>query len=343
MKILLIQLRRIGDILLTGPTAVYLRNIFPESEIHILTEPAGIPVMETNPSIDRVMIYDKNHPWRMIRMIRSGKYDVVFDFMNNPRTGLLTLLSGARWKVGWSHPVRKIFYQCAVPIPDYPEYVPLRKIRMVRAWLAKIGKPNPEPQMLLPQIKTTAEDELFADQWMAKEALKPLQFVVMAPASRYAVRSWRKEGYRKVALSLMKDFGKRVFIAWGPGEEDFVEEIRKGEGEAIGKLPQTSLREMAAIFARASLVLTVDCGSMHTAVSMGTPTVTLYGPTRPIDWNPSLSNLGTRDVPVNVPDLECLGCHLHECKIGHMCMNNLTEERVLEACKKILSKEEIKI
>jgi ADP-heptose:LPS heptosyltransferase len=116
-------------------------------------------------------------------------------------------------------------------------------------------------------------------------------------------------------------------------------DVRKGEEAAIGMLPLTSMREMAAIFKNAALVVTNDSGVMHTAVAIGAPTVTIYGPTRPIDWNPSLAGVGPLDVALNAAELDCLGCHLEKCPIGHLCMVKLGEDRVLAACEKILNEQ----
>lgn len=340
MKILVIQLRRIGDILLTTPAVAYLKQVFPEAKVHFLAEGVGKSVLETNPQVDRLIIYDKDKTFDMIRQVRAERYDAVIDFMNNPRSGYVALFSGAKWRVGWRTSIRRIFYNMAAPIPPAPEYVPLRKLRLIQHWLGKAGFPAPEPAVVRPRIYPSNADEEVADKWLKSENLAPRDFVVFAPASRHSSRRWREEGYRKVAEELSTKHGKKVYLAWGPGEEPMMESIRSGMEKKIGLLPLTSMREMAAIFERAALILTMDAGSLHTAVSIGTPTVSIHGPTRPVDWSPALAGAGKFDVPLTAPGVDCLGCHLHECPIpGHPCMSKLSEEMVLGAMGKILSTE----
>ena len=337
MKILIIQLRRIGDILLTTPVISYLKENLPDSTLHFLSEPVGKMVLETHPQIDRLLLYDRARSWDMIKMVRAERYDVVFDFMNNPRTGYLTLLSSARHRVGWKHPVRRFFYNTPIEVPPLPEYVPLRKLRMVESWLRKQHLLKAEPLFIRPQLFLSDEDNRAATEWMKKEGLAPGRFGIFAPASRYQIRMWKKEGVRRVALEILKRHGVKSYLAWGPGEEGVMAEIRKGVEDKIGLLPPTTMRQMAAIFKPAAFVFSSDAGPMHTAVAVGTPTVTVYGPTRPVDWNPSLADGGKKDIPLNVAELECLGCHLHECPIGNPCMKDLSEARVLDACEKLLA------
>ncbi len=338
MKILIVQLRRIGDILLTTPAIAYMKQAFPDAHVHFLAEPAGKSVLETNPLLEKLIIYERDKQWAMIKQVRSERYDAVVDFMNNPRSGMLTFLSGAKWRVGWKTPIRQLFYNVAAPIPSSPEYVPLRKLRLLQYWLEKTGVPVPEPVSIRPKIHLSPKDESVADVWMKQENLTQRGFVVFAPASRHSARRWREEGYRKVAADIVERYKRKVYLAWGPGEEKMMASIRSGSEDKIGLLPLTSMREMAAIYKQAALVVTTDSGSLHTAVSVDTPTVSIHGPTRPVDWSPALAGAGKYDIPLNGP-ADCLGCHYHECPIGHLCMKNLTEERVFGAVEKLLQTE----
>ena len=84
-------------------------------------------------------------------------------------------------------------------------------------------------------------------------------------------------------------------------------------------------------------MVTNDSGAMHLAVAAGAPTVTIYGPTRPIDWNPSLAGAGPRDRAITANGVSCLGCHLLTCPVGHICMTKLDEARVIAACETVLN------
>lgn len=341
MKVLIIQLRRIGDILLTTPVLPYIKNIFPDATIDFLIEPMGKSVLETNPFINELLIYDKNKTFGEIRRIRQRKYDVVFDFFSNPRTRYLSFLSGIPQRVAYQAGFRSIFYNVRSPQPPAPEYVPKRKVRLVQYWLRQIGQSAPNPTSYRPALYLTNNDLAFAETWMHQENLSPRGFSVLAPASRRATREWGWEKYRALALELNLKSQHPVYLAWGPGEEDLMAKVRHGVEDKIKLLPKCSMREMGALLKNASFLVANDSGPVHLAVAMKTPTITLYGPTRPVDWNPSYTELekGLTDIVLQAPGVDCLGCHLNECPIGHLCMEKIDVNFVYNACVKIIEQE----
>ena len=113
MKILVIQLYRIGDALLTTPAVKELKKNFPEAIVDFLAENPAAEILKGNPHIDHVIVYDKKSPWRFIRQIRAQKYDWVIDFLGTPRSAVLTALSGARLKAG----LARVFHRWAYNHP----------------------------------------------------------------------------------------------------------------------------------------------------------------------------------------------------------------------------------
>ena len=87
-------------------------------------------------------------------------------------------------------------------------------------------------------------------------------------------------------------------------------------------IPAASLRQMAAFLARCRYVITNDNGPMHLATAVGTPTITVYGPTEAVCWNPG----GTRHRAVMAEGLRCLGCNFTRCPFEHECMTRVTPE-----------------
>lgn len=338
MKILLIQLRRIGDILLCTPAIRALRGIFPEDQIDFLCEVSGRPVLETNPALSRVLTYDPRHPIQEMRTVRRQRYDAVIDLMGNPRTAHLTAVSGARYRVGYKRWGRTFMYNVPVATPHDRLYVPKNKLYLIRRWLEKIGVSFGDPAGIRPDLTLTDEDNRFARDWMAKEGLEPRQYVVMAPVHRHPIRQWRADGFRDVAIRIRKESPYKVFLAYGPGEENRVKDIRNGVEDQIGLLPPTSIRQMGSLFKNARVVLTNDSGPMHVAVSVGAPTATIYGPTLPIDWNPRPwdPDHSASDRILQANDVACLGCHLARCPHGHLCMTHLSSSTVFRTVQQYL-------
>ena len=114
-SILVLQLRRIGDVILTTPAVAALKKRFPEAAIDFLVEKPGAEVLAGNPHIRKIQVYEAIN-WRQalseMSRVRRARYDWVIDFMGNPRTALLTFLSGAGVKAG---PARLITRLCGSP------------------------------------------------------------------------------------------------------------------------------------------------------------------------------------------------------------------------------------
>jgi ADP-heptose:LPS heptosyltransferase len=238
MKILVIQLRRIGDIILTTPIPAYLKKALPSSTVDFLCEPMGIDVLTGHPDINEVVVYDRNKQFSEIKRIRSRRYDVVIDFLNNPRTAWIAGLSGARYRVAYKKTLRSIFYNVRVESRQ-AEYASIHKLKLVQAWLVSMGQSAPSPDSVVPKLHLTAEEDKFAQDWLRSEKVSPDRFVVMAPIHRHPIRQWRVDGYRSVGQKLASK-GFQVYLSYGPGEEWAIREVQRG-AENILKLFLLSL------------------------------------------------------------------------------------------------------
>jgi ADP-heptose:LPS heptosyltransferase len=336
MRILIIQLRQIGDILLTTPVISYLKQVLGTAQIDFLTQPLGKQIVETHPLIDNLYIYDKKSPFKQIRNMRKHAYDAIFDFMGNPRTRILIAFSQAKWKVGRGKGLRSLFYNLPISESEYPNYVPLEKIKFVDAWLKKLNIKSQEPQKIRPELNLTPSDHQFVNDWTKTEGLTS-PYVILIPTHRHPIRRWGEQQFQRLGLKINEKIGYPIYLAYGPGEEELINRIRNGHKMVIRALPQTTIRQMAAIFQKAKFIVTNDSGPMHIAVAVGTPTVTIYGPTLARDWHPTSGNYqeGGKDIPLWSKDVACVGCHLSHCPVGHICMTHMSVDHVFKACQEL--------
>ncbi|GAI39211.1 unnamed protein product, partial [marine sediment metagenome] len=118
-KILLIRLRRIGDVTLTTPAISALRQSFPTASISYIIERPYRELVEGNPNLDKIIVLERKQSLRdflkLIRLIRKDKYDVVIDFHGGPRASLITLLSKAKLKVGYKIKYKNFIYHIKLP------------------------------------------------------------------------------------------------------------------------------------------------------------------------------------------------------------------------------------
>lgn len=326
-KILIIQLRRIGDVLFTLPILPILKRNFPNSQIDFLVEAPSDELTRINPSINETLVYHKKDAWSWIFKIREKKYDCVLDFHANGRSLLLTLFSGAPLKIGFEGPLtRKMVYTTCVKT-DRNKFIVEQKIDLIhailpkedRAWVWDLKLPFQELEKAKAKLKMLGINE--------KE-----QIIGFLPFHRHPIRAWKKEFFQQTALTLMKQYGYKILILFGPNEKKTWDDILNKNQEKLIAIETDSLIQMASLLKQCSCVISNDNGPQKLAMAIGTPTLTIFGPTNPHSINPNqLPHLYVRN-----EQLPCIACERSRCPYQHECMENLTPEIVLKKIGTIL-------
>ncbi len=283
-KILLIQLRQLGDILLTTPCLREIRRAWPEAHISFMTHPMGRLILKDNPYLDQHIVYDPKASWRqewqLLRQLRAGAFDMVLDFMYNPRSALYARITGAPRRLAFPSR-RSLFFTETVPQGGKVEYIVSEKFR----YLTHLGLKPESPALDLPWFPADAHR---TDLWSTEEprfAEAPLR-IVLSPTHRRAERQWPLDRFARLADRLSLEWGATVIWIWGPGEKEFVEGIQARCLQPSLLAPATSFRELAALIARSDLFIGNSNGPSHVAVAVDTPSMQIHGPTYAATWCP---------------------------------------------------------
>ncbi|MFI5362269.1 MAG: glycosyltransferase family 9 protein [Elusimicrobiota bacterium] len=322
-KILVVQLRRLGDVILTTPAASALKKKYPAAKLDFLVEAPGAEALAGHPAIDEILVYDAKTAFGALAWalkIRARGYDWVVDFLANPRTALLTALSGAAVKAGPAHVRRAFAYNHKMIQSPQTCYAALEKVR----WLSGLGV-APEDAPALPQL-------------FLAERPKTIENVVgLAPASRKDTRRWPASSYARLGRLLRDKHGCRLKVFWGPGEKDLADEVVRGIGaEARAILETRTIAELARELASCRVLVSNCAGPKHVALALGVPTVTIHGSSDPASWTPVHPDHRS----VRLDELECIGCRSNSCPYNLECMRQLPAERVLPAVEELLARAE---
>jgi lipopolysaccharide heptosyltransferase II len=322
-RILVIQLKRAGDVLLTTPVAAVLKRRWPDAQIDFLVDKAFAPLLENNPALSHVELFNRDRPWKTWAQIRAQKYDQIFDFQSSPRSALAVWTSGARETAGYRVPFWGRFYGRTVQRPGDDLSVVDGKMTLLEAATGPLEK-VPEPSIFL-----TPEERSWAEHLQLGAGRR--RFVGLIPTHRRESRRWHGESFAALARQL-DQVGFGVWLFWGPGEKEYVETVQQAAPQAR-LIPPASLRQMAALLSSCELVVSNDNGPMHIAAAVGVPTITVYGPTDPFAWNPG----GPRHRILQASGLSCLKCNLNECPFNHECMRLITPDMVFSVVQDLLS------
>lgn len=327
-KILVIMLRRIGDVVLTTPAVRALKKLFPGAELHFLTEPPGAEALAGEPSLAKVLRYAPEPGegparayLRWLKAVRAERYDWVIDYMGNPRSAMLAFASGASLRAGPSHVWHRWAYNRRLEQSSVACYAGLEKIRLLRSLDLEPDETDFLPSLSVPEASAAAARDVLERLWPGGSG--PL--VGLVPASRKETRRWPAASYGALAGRLAAEARARVLVLWGPGEGPLAAEVAAASGGAAKAAPETrTLKDLAGLIAQCDLVVTNCNGPKHIAVACGVPTVTIHGSSDPVCWNPP----HPKHPFVRQEDLHCIGCRLNECPYKLECMTRLPVDRV---------------
>ena len=326
-NILVTQLRQVGDVLLTTPAVKVLRDHYPASRISYLTETGPAQILQGNPHLDAIIIRDRNggllQDVKLMRALRNAKYDLVIDFFCNPRSAWMSFLTGAPYRIASYHAGRSWWYTHTPVIQGGKGYAAEDKLALLRA----IGI---EGHFVPPVIRVSIEAQQYIDNFFRDQGIQP-PIITIDPTSRRQAKQWIPERYVQLADRLVEKYSAAVIFIWGPGEKEIVAAlVRQGKYRHILACP-TDLRQLAALIARSQLHIGNCSAPRHLAVAVGTPSLTIMGPTSSENWTfPSPIHQVVRG---NAP---CLGCQKRICH-QHQCMESLTVEEVENAVKQLFA------
>lgn len=288
-KILLIQLRQLGDILLSTPCIEAVRKderSRGDVEITFLCHSMGSKILNGNPYLDHVITYNENLPLleqiRVLRHLAEQKFDEVFDFMGNPRSGIMSFVTLSKQRYGFVSK-RRYFYNKVVSRPSTPEYIVREKYRLLDA----AGYyPKGDYPLYMP---TTKEDREFAAAFFGNLDLPngSKKKILLSPTHRRPKRRWPIESYAKLADLLSEKHDATVLWIWGPGEEEYIDMARALCSKPGIKTPKTTLGQLTEILKLCDFFVGNSNGPSHLAVAAGTPSLQLHGHTNGLSWCPN--------------------------------------------------------
>lgn len=262
-KILVVRLGAMGDVIHALPAVASLKHSFPGSHLTWLIEAQWAPLIEQNPYIDRIAIFERGNPsaWlRSWRKLRSEQFDFAVDFQ-----GLMKSAAAA----SMARPERIFgFHQSQVreraAALFYSNRTMARAAHVIDRNLelaADAGAANILRTFPLPM--GTAEGELPASG-----------FVLASPLAGWRSKQWPLAFYSRLASRLDRELELPLVLDGPPGSSQFA--------SVAGAVPHCStLAGLIHASRQATAVIGVDSGPMHLAAALGKPGVAIFGPTDP--------------------------------------------------------------
>lgn len=333
-RVLIRGVNWVGDALMTTPAIAGIRKTFPQARISLLVRPHVAELFEGNPSIDEVLLYDRDNRHarisgllRLAQELRSRRFQLAVLLQNAFEAALLALLAGIPHRIGYNTQGRGPLLTTAVLIDRSIKR--LHHVDYYQALLRGLGWQEGErrPVLYLSQGAEERAAALLTSTGVAPE--EPL--IAFHPGSTYgSAKRWPAERYAALADRLIEAFGVKILLTGTQGDRPVTERVRSltryPEG-VIDLAGRTGLQVLAALLKRCRLYVTNDTGAMHVGAAVEVPLVAIFGSTDPQTTSPVGRHLLVRN-PV-----PCSPCLLRECPIDHRCMAGISVEMVFHAVK----------
>lgn len=326
-KILALQFKYFGDAVLLTPALRALRESLPEAEIHLLVPAEIAPLFQHLPWLTRVWAMPRRRgrasireTWPLIRALRHERFERSVDFAGNDRGAILSFLVGAGRRLGWAErggfAGRRFLYTDSVAPEAGVMHESLRLVRLLGGW--RIAPPR------------SLEAEIRSDAALDSDAAKILpdeKAVICHVASSQPKKEWPLAHWAEL-LRLASAAGHRLVFTTAKGER---ERLLMTELEALAPEAQilpliAELPLFLAVLRRAALFVSGDTGPLHFAAGLGVPTISLFGPSRAVQWAP----VGPKHHSLTGAACSCDG-NVPDCRSARHCLAQITPPQVFEA------------
>ena len=337
MNILIVKLSAIGDVIHTLPSLAALRRCYPQAHISWAVEEAAADLLADHPMLDRVLV-SRRKRWirdlrrgagraavlreirEFYRMLRDRPYDLVIDFHGLFKSAVLVWLSGGKRRLGFDSLQEGSGLVLNERIPeDMGKHAVDRYLDFPRH--LGCATPPPEFPLGLKDVHTERALALLAE----KKIDTRRGFVAVSPIAYWETKLWDEAKFAAVCDRIVRDLGLPVVFT-GESPEGPIARIRSlMEAPSASAAGETTLRELAALYREASVLLTTDSGPMHLAAAVETPVVALFGPTSPERTGP----YGEGHAVIR-RDMDCSPCFRKSCETLR-CMKSIGVDEVFEA------------
>lgn len=338
-RILVIKLRHHGDVLLSTPVFSVLKQQAPQLSVDALVYADTREMLSGHPAIEQLFVIDRawrdygmwdktQREWTLLRQLAARRYDAIIHLTTHKRGMWLAWLLQPRYSIGYQGQRSGAWlwqrtFTHLVPIPGKQRHTVEKHLDTLR----RIGlQPDQTSRALTLVPGQDAEDR--ADALLAPLHGKP--FLHCHPTSRWLFKCWPAEKTAAVLNRLLANNVPIVLTA-APSDTELalVAQIKARLTKPIVDLSgQLSLKELAAVCARAKCFFGVDSAPMHIAAAVKTPVVALFGPSGDQEWAPWQT-----EHTIITSDHSCRPCGLDGCGSGKVseCLSQLDETRVVAA------------
>lgn len=346
-RVLVLRLDRIGDVLMSLPALVDLRAALPGAHITLAVGAWSEPLARRAP-VDDVCVLSApwvsrrreggESLWTLVRKVRSlarRGVDLALDLQGDVRATLLMALSGARARVGYSNTGGGWLLTHAVALDESVSWIEQNRRAVTRA-CGQVGGGTARFPPLVDAAAGAEAREILADAGVVQRP-----WIGIHPSGGRSIKQWDVSRWRAAAEGLLALHGGSVVVTGSAADRELAATlVGQLGGRAVDLAGRLRLEQSLAILAELDLFLSSDTGPMHLACAVGTPSVSVFGPSDSVRFFSGGND--PRHVAL-AAELWCRPCNLirrppAECRGGMPeCLGLVSVEQMVAAGTRVLS------
>jgi ADP-heptose:LPS heptosyltransferase len=290
MKILVINIKYLGDLIVSTPGLNALRKAKPEAEIVFLLRKGFEDVLKNNPNINRIITFDPSLKGnsgfkkiaagiKLIKKIRDEKFDVVIAFHPGDRTAFWAWFSGAKTRIApYKQNFGSLFNRRVKVSEDSISYLEYYN-QIISAFIGKFDSTGTE--FFIP-----GEDEIWADNFLKENNFsREKKIIGIHPSASEPTKIWPVVKFVELIRKLISN-NVEVLLIEGPQDKSICEKIKSAfAGNEIKFFRSEKISQTAALIKKCNLFITHDTGTRHLSVAVKTPVLALLPEDNLKFWN----------------------------------------------------------
>ncbi len=326
-RILIIQTASLGDVVLSTSLVETLHTQFPESKIDFLLKKGFEGLFKTHPFMNEILIWDKTHNkyynlLKIIRNVHSNQYDLVINIQRHFSSGLVTVLSGARYRSGFTkNPLSFGFTHKSIHLISHKgrnEHEIIRNHRLISHFTACVP--------LKPKLYPSIRDEDFIKPWNQNK------FITVSPASLWFTKQYPIDKWIEFINEV--DENIQIYLLGAPNDKALCDNIitQAKKTNIVSLAGKLSFLQSAVLMKGAAMNFVNDSAPMHLASATNAHVTAIFCSTVPAFGFGPLSDNSV--IVESKSELSCRPCGLHghnSCPEKHfLCAQSINNTQLLK-------------
>ena len=283
-RILILQYKPFGDVLLNTGYLPSLKEKFPNVKIDFLVRKPYDIVLKNNPNLNEIITFENLTGIKyffqrigLIKNIRKRKYDLIIDQLKGSGSGIISLFSGAKYRLGFNEHQFNWVYNLRTN-EGSPKFTAARKFDLLKP----IGIDKLSYKI---EITITQEAKKYINNWLNKNDLSNSKIICVAPGSPVKSKKWNSDNYAKFCDKIIEQTDYKIVFVGAPDEQNDIQNVISKMSKGAFVAPKTDFIKAGALLQKADLLICNDGGLNHLSIAVETFSLAIFGNTDPILWS----------------------------------------------------------